>query len=102
MAIKMEALRLTVLRHWLWGMELFLTIRSSFLRHGIVHLSLGIGTAGPIGTSLWHYVHDSDEVVGTFFRTALALEEVMHGLDGQWRYIVMNQSIMAAGFTQTS
>jgi len=57
-----------------------------------------IGTAGAIRTSLWHNVADSDEIIGTFWRTAMTLEEATHGPDVQWRYIVMNQPMMAAVF----
>eukprot|EP00929_Paragymnodinium_shiwhaense_P013251 TRINITY_DN121112_c0_g1_i1.p1 TRINITY_DN121112_c0_g1~~TRINITY_DN121112_c0_g1_i1.p1 ORF type:complete len:770 (-),score=172.63 TRINITY_DN121112_c0_g1_i1:166-2475(-) len=63
-----------------------------------VWVVMTIGTAGAIRTSLWHDVHHTDEVIGTFWRTTMTLEEATHGPDVQWRNIVMNQPFMASVF----
>jgi len=64
----------------------------------IVYIVILIATAGSIRVSVWHEVSADNAILGDFYKAALTLEEATHGPDIQWRNIVMQQPLMAAGF----
>merc|ERR1719311_872863 len=64
----------------------------------IVYGMVMVASAGAIRVSLAHRVKEGDEnyqIVGTYLRTLLTLEEATHGPDVSWRAIVMNSPVMA-------
>lgn len=67
----------------------------------IVYGMVMVASAGAIRVSLAHRVKEGDEnyqIVGTYLRTLLTLEEATHGPDVSWRAIVMNSPMMAGFF----
>jgi len=67
----------------------------------IVYCVVLVATTGAIRVALAHTVkegHPNYAIVGTFYKTALTLEEATHGPDVSWRALVIHSPIMSAIF----
>jgi ankyrin repeat protein len=67
----------------------------------IVYCIILVATTGAIRVAIAHTVNEGDanyNIMGTFFKTALTLEEATHGPDVSWRAIVIHSPVMAGVF----